>query len=111
LRNVRQAIQNSETLSEFIPRLWVEEIGDSVRLGIDGLVSADGPTLQDAADELVARILAVVMVFRSEGLGRISSESCRPDMEAVKFIWELGEFAAAGGDIRERLFGPTSMAA
>jgi len=29
----------------------------------------------------------------------------------VKFIWELGEIAAAGGDIRERLFGPTGMAA
>ena len=89
----------------------MEEIGDHVRLGIDGLVSADGPTLQEAADALVLKILAVVMVFQSEGLGRFSSESCRPDMEAVKFIWELGEFAAAGGDIRECLFGPTSMAA
>ena len=89
----------------------MEEIGDHVRLGIDGLVSADGPTLQEAADALVVKILAVVMVFQSEGLGRISSESCRPDMEAVKFIWELGEFAAAGGDIRECLFGPNSLAA
>jgi hypothetical protein len=89
----------------------VEEFGDRVRLGVDGLVSADGPTLQDAADELVAKILGVAMAFRSDAIGRISSELCRPDMELVQFIWELGEFAAAGGDIRERLFGPTSMAA
>jgi len=98
-------------LSEFTPTLRVAEIGDRVRLGIDGLVSADGATLQDAADELVSKILAVVMVFRSGGIGGYSSELCRPDLELVKFIWELGEIAAAGGDIRERLFGPTGMAA
>jgi hypothetical protein len=98
-------------MSEFTPTLWVAEIGDRVRLGIDGLVSADGPTLQDAADELVAKVLAVVMAIRSGGLGGYSSESCRPDMEVVKFLWELGEIAAADGDIRERLFGPTGMAA
>jgi hypothetical protein len=98
-------------LAEFTPTLWVEEIGDRVRLGVDGLVSADGPTLQDAADELVAKILGVVMAFRSDAIGRISSELCRPNMELVEFIWELGEFAAAGGDIRERLFGPSSLAA
>ena len=89
----------------------MEEVGDRVRLGVDGLVSADGPTLQDAADELVAKVLAVVMAFRSDAIGRISSELCRPDMELVEFILELGEFAATGGDIRERLFGPTSLAA
>jgi hypothetical protein len=98
-------------LSEFTPTLWVEEVGERVRLGVDGLVSADGPTLQDAADELVAKVLGVVMAFRSDAIGRISSELCRPDMELVKFIWELGDFAAAGGDIRERLFGPSSLAA
>ena len=98
-------------MSEFTPTLRVAEIGDRVRLGIDGLVCADGPTLQDAADELVAKILAVVMALQANGLGGYGSESCRPDMEVVKFLWELGEIAAAGGDIRERLFGPTGMAA
>jgi hypothetical protein len=32
-------------------------------------------------------------------------------MELVGFLWELGTIAAAGGDIRERLFGPSAMAA
>ena len=98
-------------MSEFTPTLWVAESGGRVRLGIDGLLSADGPTLQDAADELVAKVLVVVMAFRSDGIGGYSSELCRPDLELVKFIWELGEIAASGGDIREALFGPTSMAA
>jgi hypothetical protein len=32
-------------------------------------------------------------------------------MTLAVFLWELGEIAAAGGDIRERLFGPSSLAA
>ena len=98
-------------MAEFTPTLWVAEIGDRIRLGIEGLVSAEGLTLQDAADGLVLKTLAAVMAFRSDGLGGYGSELCRPDMALVKFIWELGEIAAAGGDIRERLFGPSSMAA
>jgi hypothetical protein len=30
----------------------------------------------------------------------------RPDLALVHFLWELGGIAAAGGDIREHLFGP-----
>jgi len=98
-------------LSEFTLTLWVAESGGRVRLGIDGLLSADGPTLQDAADELVAKVLAVALAFRCDGLGGYSSAVGRPNLGLVSFIWELGDFAAAGGDIRERLFGPDSMAA
>ena len=98
-------------LSEFTPTLWVAESGDRVRLGIEGLLSADGPTLQDAADELVTKVLTVALAFRFDGLGGYSSGLGRPNLELVRFIWELGDFAAAGGDIRERLFGPSSMAA
>ena len=98
-------------LSEFTPTLWVAESGDRVRLGIEGLLSADGPTLQDAADELVTKVLTVALAFRFDGLGGYSSGLGRPNLELVRFIWELGDFAAAGGDIRERLFGPSSLAA
>jgi hypothetical protein len=98
-------------LSEFMPTLWVAESGDRVRLGIDGLLSADGPTLQDAADELVRKILAVVLAIRFDGLGGYSAGVGRPNLELVRFILELGDFAAEGGDIRERLFGPSSLAA
>lgn len=73
-------------------------IGDRVRLGVDGLVSADGATLQEAADELVATILGVVKALRSGGIAGMSSELCRPNMDLVKFIWELRELAAAGGE-------------
>jgi hypothetical protein len=65
----------------------------------------EGATLQEAADDLVARVLVLVMAFRSSGIGPISSESPRPDLAMLDFLYELGEIAAADGDIRQRLFG------
>ena len=82
----------------------MDESASGVRLHMDGVCSADGPTLQEAADELVWKLLAAVMVFRSDGMGAFST-LCRPDMEVVRFLSELGRVAAAGGDIREHLFG------
>ena len=64
--------------------------------------SADkGPSLQDAADDLVFSILRLVMAFRSCGL---SSGGHIPDFETMTFLHELGEIAAAGDDIRARVF-------
>ena len=97
-------------MSEFTPTLRVDETAGRVRLSLDGLCSAEGLTLQEAADELVWKMLVAVMAFRARGLGGFSTV-CRPDLELVGFLWELGTIAAAGGDIRERLFGPSAMAA
>ena len=91
-------------MSEFAPRLRVEEVAGRVRLSLDGLVSAEGPTLQEAADELVGKMLVAVMAFRSRGIPGLRAVR-PPDMELVGFLWELDRIAAAGGDIRERLFG------
>jgi hypothetical protein len=65
--------------------------------------TALGPTLQDDADDLVQRLLSYAMALRASGLPA-SSELGPPDMAAVGFLYELGEIAA-GGDIRQRLFG------
>jgi hypothetical protein len=69
------------------------------------LAYGEGTTLQEAADDLVARVLALVMAFRSGGIGPIPSEGPRPDPAMPEYLYELGEIAASGGDIRERLFG------
>jgi hypothetical protein len=97
-------------MPEFTPTLRVEELADRVRLSLGGLLSADGATLQEAADELVRKMLVAVMALRAGGISGLSAVS-RPDMTLAIFLWELGEIAAAGGDIRERLFGPSSLAA
>jgi hypothetical protein len=85
------------------PPLHVSEIGGRVRLSLGELGYADGATLPEAADELVRRLLVIAMAFRTSGIGRMYSE-CRPDPALLEFIWELGDIAARGGDIRERLF-------
>jgi hypothetical protein len=98
-------------MSEFAPTLWVDEIdAGRVRLGLDGFLSAEGATLQEAADELVWKTLYAVMAFRSRGISGLAALG-RPRMELVNLLWELAEIAADGGDIRERLFGPGSIAA
>jgi hypothetical protein len=97
-------------MPEFAPKLRVDEVDGRVRLNLEGVCSADGQSLQEAADELVWKVLMAVMAFRSAGMGGFST-LCRPEMELVRFLWELGEIAAADGDIRERLFGPSAMAA
>jgi hypothetical protein len=97
-------------MSEFAPTLRVDEMGGRVRLGLDGLFSAEGQTLQDAADELVWKILVTLMAFRTRGISGLGIV-CRPDLGLVSFLWELDGIAAAGGDIREHLFGSRLMAA
>jgi hypothetical protein len=55
-------------------------------------------------------MLVTLMAFRSRGITGLSVVS-RPDMALVGFLWEFDKIAAAGGDIRERLFGSSGLAA
>ena len=100
----------SDEMSEFAPMLWVDEIAGRVRLCLDGVASAEGATLQEAADELVWKILVAAMALRDKGITAFST-ACRPKQEVLDLLWEIGGLAAVGGDIRERLFGPSSLAA
>jgi hypothetical protein len=97
-------------MSEFAPTLRVDEIAGGVRLSLGRFFSAEGLTLQEAADELVWKMLVTLMAFRSRGISGLGVV-CRPDMGLVSFLSDLDSIAAAGGDIRERLFGPSGMAA
>jgi hypothetical protein len=85
-----------------MPALSVTEAGGRVRLDLGGFAQGEGSSLQEAADDLILSILRLVIAFRSTGF-RVSSES-RPDLETMNFLYELGEIAAAGGDIRSRVF-------
>jgi hypothetical protein len=85
------------------PSLDVSELGGRVHLTLGGLADAEGATLQEAADELVRRVLLMAMAFRSSGIGPVSSE-CRVDVALLDYVVELGELAARGCDIRPRLF-------
>jgi hypothetical protein len=84
--------------------LTVQELPGRVRLCLGDLARGDGLTLQDAADDLVQRLLVYAMAFRFSGL-QFSTELGPPDLATMDFLYEQGEIAAAGGDIRSRLFG------
>jgi hypothetical protein len=80
-----------------------QESSGRVRLCLGSLAHGEGSTLQDAADDLVQRLLTYVMAFRASGF-RPPLDLGLPDLAAIDFLYELGEIAAAGGDIRSRLF-------
>jgi len=84
--------------------LTVQELPGRIRLCLGDLARGDGLTLQAAADDLVQRPLVYAMAFRSSGL-QFSTELGSPDLATMDFLYELGEIAAAGGDIRSHLFG------
>ena len=47
----------------------MSEVGGRVRLTLAGLTQAEGTTLQEAADDLVRRVLLIAMAFRASGIG------------------------------------------
>ena len=93
----------------WMPSLQVCERGEGCRLMLSGLTHGDGSTLQDAADDLVARLLDMATVVRTCSLG-FSSELPPPDARLLDFLWEVGERAARGEDVRELALGPVALA-
>jgi hypothetical protein len=73
-------------------------------VSLDGIASGYGTTPQAAADDLVVRLLSIALAWRS-GSFRFPAELGPIDPRLFEFIHELGEIAAAGGEIRERIFG------
>jgi hypothetical protein len=97
-------------MTAFTPSLSVVELDGRVRLGLAGFGHADGATLQEAADELVRRVLVIALaVLAGDVIPR--STDCVVDPAQLAFIWELGLIAASGGDVRSRLFGPEGLQA
>ena len=89
----------------WVPSLYLSENADRCRLTLSGLAHGDGHTLQQAADDLIARLLDMALYLRSAGYP-VSTELPPPDYRLLDFLWELGDRVARGEDIRERVFGP-----
>jgi hypothetical protein len=85
-----------------MPALTITEFEGRVQLNLGGFAHGEGSSLQEAADELIGRIVELALVFRSRGCA--ASRELRPDLETMNFLHELGEIAAAGGDVRARVF-------
>jgi hypothetical protein len=85
------------------PSLSVTKRDAGVRLHLGRLAQGDGASLQEAADDLLRRVLVSAAGIRQGGL----SGSCEvvPDLQAMAFLYEIGELAETGGDVRAALFG------
>ena len=83
--------------------LTVQERPGGVRLHLGSVAHGDGRCLQDAADDLVRRALALGRALRTTGFSVSTEFPC--DMAALSLLSELADIAAAGGDVRARLFG------
>ena len=88
-------------MSTTMPSLSVKETAGCVRLQLGQLARGEGTTLQEAADDLIDRLLGLAMAVRSSGF-RASCE-VRPDLETMDFLYTLGEFAASRGAIPPRV--------
>lgn len=87
----------------FTPPLHLHETAGQLRLSLGGWAHGHGQTLQEAADDLVGRLLHVVMCVRESGLTFTSTAP--HDLAWLEFLWELGDLAQRGDDIRPRVFG------
>jgi hypothetical protein len=90
-------------MSMAMPSLTVDERAGLVTLQLGGFARGNGASLQDAADDLIQSVLRLVMAFRCGGFS--VSRELQPDVETMDYLHELSEIAAAGGDIRARVFG------
>jgi hypothetical protein len=90
-------------MSAYRPEFTVRERAGSVRLHLGSLAHGEGASLQEAADDLLRRVLVLGKAFRRSGFS-VSPELMH-DVAGLSFLCECDEIAAAGGDARTRLFG------
>ena len=79
--------------------------GTGISLELGGWAVGHGRTLNEASDDLTARLLRQAIALRTSGF-RFHAEVPQPDRAYLDFLWELGEMNARGQDIREAIFGP-----
>ncbi len=87
-----------------IPLLRTHVTGLGIRLELGTWSYGNGRTLQEAADDLVARLATHAVALRGGGL-RFHSEMPLPDPALLDFLWEIGEVAGDPDRVRARLFG------
>src|SRR5215204_877907 len=90
--------------SPWMPPLVIQEHGRPCRLLLGGDAWGDGPTLQEAADDLVDRVMRHAAALRAGGF-RCPTDLSPPDPRWLDFLYEVGEIAARGGDVRRLILG------
>ena len=100
---VRREGYSSCAVSSHPLALTVRKHAAGVRLHLGSVAHGDGPSLQEAAEDLLQRVLVLGRALRTSGFS-VSPEIMH-DVAGLSFLCELDEIAAVGGDVRTRLFG------
>jgi hypothetical protein len=87
------------------PDLQMRAHGDQCRLTLVGVTYGNGRTLQEASNDLLLRVLDLALGLRA---GYRANGEARPDPRVADFLWEVGELAVRGDDIRARVLGFTT---
>ena len=85
----------------WMPSLTVREHGHRCRLQLAGDAWGNGAALQEAADDLVARVLRHAEALR-DGWA-FGYELSPRDQRWLDFLYEVGELTKRGGDVRRRV--------
>jgi len=91
-------------VTQWTPTLSIDETPSGCRLSLHGDLHGDGATLQEAADQLVARVLDVAIAVRRSGVHwRPLFAPC--DVRWMEFLYDVGAVASQGGDARACVLG------
>jgi hypothetical protein len=82
--------------------LQVRELAGRCRLCLGAWAYGDGDTLQEAAEDLMARLLPQARHVRNGGVV-VPADLGAPDHRWLQFLWELGEMSVRGEDVRARV--------
>jgi hypothetical protein len=89
------------------PALVARERGGSCRLWLGGQAWGDGATLQQAADDLIARVRSQARALR-RGAFSAPRDLGAVDGRWLDFLYQVDELEARGGDVRARVLGVSS---
>lgn len=85
------------------PELRLEDRAGRCRLTLVGVTYGNGPTLQDAANDLMTRLYDLALGLRANGF----PAKVPVDPRVAAYLWEIGEIAVRGGDLRARVLDLT----
>jgi hypothetical protein len=91
------------SMSSWVPPLSVRETGHGCRLSLGGIAVGHGRSLQEAADQLVGRVLDAALAVRTGGVS--FTPALPADPRLIEFLAEVAELSARGGDVRRRVLG------
>src|SRR5687767_6347054 len=86
-------------MEPWAPALTLRVRGGRCRLALCGLTHGEGRTLQEAADDLLARVVAVAAAVRHGGLPYCSALR-PPDGDVVRFLHDVAGLSGERDELR-----------